>query len=1009
LTGARWWPAGEPTSSPQVLSSPPDEVAAEGLHADLATPEERRYRPLHLLGRGGMGRVVAVHDLRLSREVAVKSLSPDCADPETLDVQLAREARIAASLDHPGIVPILDAGVGVDGRVYYTMPIVRGQTLAEALVKSASREARMRLLRRVLEACEAVGWAHGQGVVHRDLKPSNIMLGEGGGTRVLDWGLAATQDGGGRGVVGTPAYMSPEQSRGAPSDARADVWSLGAVLYEVCAGHPLRQGEGRDGALESDIDGRFWHIRPGDELPAELLAIISRCLATSPDARYPDAMALARDLANHLEGRRVVAHDYSARELFVRLVRAWKVPLLVALIAMVCLIVIVAVGLDRLQTEAETASQARDDALVAEARAAAASEKATLDLARSQVTQAILESTRGSRQEAERLAVNALERLESPEARGVLARWGTSPPPTLFAHATSPPCLNYHLDDTGHRVFCREPEALSAWHLAGDTLILDWRRDLRVTGLVASREALHVVSRDALVALEPATGRTLGTFASSCGPRLKSVAGEIIAHDNVCLAAHRPLRVARPCGSWLGAVVPGPDVDTWTAICEDGDLILGAFGVPERDWRLVHTTLRTPGNALTAAALGDKVVVGTADGELVVIDSSTGESVARFATGFSKIVEVVAAERLVAVRSATGAVAVFEPEEGLTRANLGEIRARDMTMRGDELTIVGHEIRKYRIALGTPGEFRLNSGVTSVAFDASGDYIAASSGDRIEIRQVVDGTRVARLEGDGDFIKSASFDGAGDLVAIASAVREGGRPRLMRWARGASGAWLRDRLEDRHVTGRRIVSLASGMMLVSSYRRGIDGIAPGDAELSAVVPATQRFSDLQVAHGGRFAVAIGEDDGAVWRIASSPLSAVLVTYRAGLDRGAVSLDGAWVAHAGGERIEVLDGETGAVLAVVERPEIRFTTVAFSADLRWLAAGSSDGVVWVFAMPDLRLVATSRRHGEGVFSAAFSPDSRLLATGSWDGRVSFHDLTRLDKPAEALGRDLGLHR
>jgi serine/threonine protein kinase len=193
------------------------------------------------VARGGMGRVVAAHDLRIGRPVAVKELLD--SSPSTA-ARFEREARITARLQHPGIVPIYEIGTWPDGTPFYAMRLVEGKTLSAALAEADNRLA---LLPSVIAACEAIAFAHAHDVIHRDLKPSNIMVGAFGETVVIDWGLAKTLDeaddrdvGPYRSVpesdltavgevMGTAAYMPPEQANAEPVDRRADVYSLGAI------------------------------------------------------------------------------------------------------------------------------------------------------------------------------------------------------------------------------------------------------------------------------------------------------------------------------------------------------------------------------------------------------------------------------------------------------------------------------------------------------------------------------------------------------------------------------------------------------------------------------------------------------------------------------------------------------------------------------------------------------------------------------------------------------------
>src|SRR6185436_19129803 len=203
------------------------------------------------------------------RTVAVKELLRR-NDPSN-EARFVREALITARLEHPGIVPVHEAGRWPNGAPYYVMKLVEGRTLKELFAEQQTRGKRLALLPHVIAIADAVGYAHSEGVIHRDLKPSNVIVGSFGETIVVDWGLArdrkrdvpepseeilAAASGvstvSGK-VVGTPAYMSPEQARGDVVDERADVYALGAVLYEVLAGTPPHADETPQAVLDRVI------------------------------------------------------------------------------------------------------------------------------------------------------------------------------------------------------------------------------------------------------------------------------------------------------------------------------------------------------------------------------------------------------------------------------------------------------------------------------------------------------------------------------------------------------------------------------------------------------------------------------------------------------------------------------------------------------------------------------------------------------------------------------------
>lgn len=300
-------------------------ASPDGCGFDGHGAHENRYRRVGNLGRGGMGLVLRVKDTVLQREVALKRLAR--ADRGAF-LRFVDEARLLASLNHPGIVHVLDAGLDAQGRPWFTMPLVRGMTLAQALQERKQGSPTWtleHLLTVLLQALEAVSYAHARGILHRDLKPANIMIGEHGGVQVLDWGLArllepeefglnapahATRTGG---RVGTPAYMSPEQARGDNTrlGPGTDVYSAGAILHEILSGRrPYGElGSNGDAVLAAVVAGPPIPLSvAAPRAPAELVAIADRAMQRDPAARYADMAGLACDLRAHLEGRVVQAH-----------------------------------------------------------------------------------------------------------------------------------------------------------------------------------------------------------------------------------------------------------------------------------------------------------------------------------------------------------------------------------------------------------------------------------------------------------------------------------------------------------------------------------------------------------------------------------------------------------------------------------------------------------------------------------------------------------------------------
>ena len=237
-----------------------------------------RYTIESEIGRGGMGTVYAAQDQVLGRRVALKVLAGADRDAEAA-ARLLEEARLAARLEHPGIVPVYDAGHLPDGRVFYAMKLVEGRRLDRYCGETESIPTRLRAFQRI---CEAVAFAHSHGVVHRDLKPENVMVGSFGEVLTMDWGVARSPGSTERAgtVVGTPKYMAPEQAEGRTVDHRADVYSLGAILAFLLP----------------------------EKAPRRLKAIAAKAMAKEQANRYDGALSISEDVERYLENLQVTAY-----------------------------------------------------------------------------------------------------------------------------------------------------------------------------------------------------------------------------------------------------------------------------------------------------------------------------------------------------------------------------------------------------------------------------------------------------------------------------------------------------------------------------------------------------------------------------------------------------------------------------------------------------------------------------------------------------------------------------
>jgi serine/threonine-protein kinase len=388
--------AGDTPRSP----GPNPSIAVPGL-AGVPTAAGVRFRVLRPHARGGLGQVSVALDQGLRREVALKEIQVRYADDPDSRARFLREAEVTGRLEHPSIVPVYWLGNYADGRPFYAMRLIQGNSLTEAIARFHQADgpgrdpgeralALRELLGRFVGVCQAVAYAHSRGVIHRDLKPANVMLGPYGETLVVDWGLAKTlgaPEGGsaaaagvpqptaGDGpeptqlgaVLGTPAYMAPEQAAGRPDQVgpAADVYGLGATLYCLLTGQASFERGERAEVLQRVQAGDFPRPRTRKrQVPPALEAVCLKAMARRPEDRYAGAAELAQEVQRWLADEPVHAYPEPLPQRAARWARRHRTLVASAAVLLLTAVAALAVGLLALNAE----RQRTQAALEAEAR-----------------------------------------------------------------------------------------------------------------------------------------------------------------------------------------------------------------------------------------------------------------------------------------------------------------------------------------------------------------------------------------------------------------------------------------------------------------------------------------------------------------------------------------------------------------------------------------------------------------------------------------------------------------
>jgi len=719
-------PAAAAPGMPHAPTLPGPHTVAD--HASLQPVPEHSYSIGDEIARGGMGKILSARDRRLRRDVVIKVTRHEDG---RIDPRFEREALITARLQHPSIVRVYEAGVLEDGRAFYAMERVRGESLEVVLERTHSLRERLSLLPHAIAVSDAIAYAHNEGVLHRDLKPSNVLIGPFGETVVIDWGLAKdlragelagaqssspgtsssdaslTQVGS---VMGTPSYMAPEQARGDASDERTDVYALGALLYTLLSGVPPHRGRTTEEVLEQVAAGRRVPLAEREPtVPPELATIVERAMARAPADRYANAKDLADELRLFTAGKLVGSHSYSIWRLLKRWVRRHAISVGVAASAVVVLAVVGVLAFYSVVQERDKAQQAERDAQ--DARAIA--ERNMDDLKIDQATGAL--DADPSRAVAwiglltdEALAWPKTRALvEDAAARG-LAR-------ELRGHTSDIEVIA--LSPDGKRLATASDDGtIRVWTIAEESSIVLVGHDGPIETLAFSPDGMTLASggSDGLVFL----------WSGAVGRKLEG---------------H---------GDTVRAVAFSPDGTQLASTSEDGTLFRWDVGTGTRTLLVKHTHGLRP-----LVWVRDAIVVGGLDGRIGHFDPRSGQGSMQPAHK--------AEVRSLAV-SPDGAYVAAGDETGVVRL---------WTIGGTLAEELGKHTDVVRDLVFTPDGTRLVS--------AGGDPVVLvhpiPSGAPIELRGNAEGVKDLDVSADGTWVATAGIDGTVHVWPIG-----GGEPRTFR-------------------------------------------------------------------------------------------------------------------------------------------------------------------------------------------------------------------------------------
>ncbi len=995
---------------------------------ELPTIDPEHYALQGELARGGLGRILRARDRFLDRSVALKeALRGD----DAATARFIREALVTARLQHPSIVPVYEAGRWPTGEAFYAMKLVSGRALTEVIEESKTLDERIALLPNVIAVADAIAYAHGEGIIHRDLKPDNVLVGKFGETVVIDWGLAkdlSMIDGPVEGpyeiaasdltvagaVMGTPAYMAPEQASGGVVDERTDVYAIGGLLYHVLTGEPPRNGKSKEEILVQlkvrtpvDVEARA----PGT--PRDLATIVKKALAFEPDDRYPTAKELADDLKRFQTGQLVSSRSYTTWQLALRWIRRHRTPLAITAAAALLLAitgVYAVTNVVRERNRAQTAQQ------TAEAR--------THELILVQARSAL------DRDPAAALAWLKTYPLDGPN-------WAEGHEIALEAEALGP---SLHILD--------HPGAMQiAWSPDGKLIASGGRSgEIRIWDVAAGKVASTIrVPGDVLMIRFAPVGGSIA-FAIANKVYLAPISGtprEVVLHDSAI--------------QQLAFSADGTQI---ASVSSDGKLMT-FDGTTAR----VHLSVKGILNCVAFSPTRPQVAAGGEDGVVRVVDLASdstmelrGHTGAVYSVAFApdgsqlasgsvdntvRLWPVAGGEPMILsghvdgdpirVRFGRDGKRLLSEDtdfaivwDARTGQQLGKAPERFPSAVTPDFTMVarggdGGQLDLEDLATGAVQPLRgYTANVLQLAFSPTGDRLATLGGGSLRV-WVFDQRSSHQLVGHESWVNGIAFTPDGRTVVTSSTdktlrvfdvmtgitrrVFAGHTAPLVNLAIAPDGRSVASASTDRTArvwdleTGAaRVLTGHEGALRAIAYARDSRAIYTaaedgtiriwnlGDGSVRVLADHRGVVNSIDVSPDGRLLVSAGDDGGVrVWNLASSAMRELGHHEGAAGDarflpdgRRVISL--ADPSSSTDHTVRVWDLDRGTNQIVLARAGL--WSVAVAPDGRRVAIGGLDGVIRIIELAS-GAVRELRGHSALVSTLAFSPDGTLLASGASD--------------------------